>query len=121
MAQNNRMLRKEVKTRYINLLIDFLTSQNEEVLRTKEHEIAIPVVDAEGNEDFVKILVSIPTGADKGREPYDGYAAARDYAMDLKKKAEKDAKKEKDKAKKIKRDEEYRRKKEEQKKQREGQ
>lgn len=48
-------------------------------------ELAIPVVDAEGNEKFVLIKVSIPRGSRDGNGgyiEYDGYAAAEDYKAD---------------------------------------
>lgn len=58
-------------------------------------ELAIPVVDAEGNEKFVLIKVSIPRGSRNGKggyNDYDGYAAAEDYKFDLERRqAEKDA------------------------------
>lgn len=58
-------------------------------------ELAIPVVDAEGNDKFVLIKVSIPRGTrngDGGYNEYDGYAAAEDYKFELEQKqAKKDA------------------------------
>lgn len=58
-------------------------------------EIAIPVVDADGNDKFVLIKVTIPRGARNGKggyDDYDGYAAAEDYKSDLERKqANKDA------------------------------
>lgn len=58
-------------------------------------ELAIPVVDAEGNEKFVLIKVSIPRGSRNGNggyTEYDGYAAAEDYKADLERnQAKKDA------------------------------
>lgn len=112
-------LRKELKTKYIETLIKLLENEKEEVLRVKEHEIAIPVVDSEGNEDFIKITVAIPTGANKGLEPYDGYEMAEDYKLKLKEKEEKAKVSAEVKAKKIERDKKIREKKAEQKKKRE--
>lgn len=58
-------------------------------------ELAIPVVDAEKNEKFVLIKVSIPRGTRNGEggyDEYDGYAAAQDYKADLERhQAKKDA------------------------------
>ena len=58
-------------------------------------ELAIPVVDAEGNDKFVLIKVSIPRGtrnAEGGYDEYDGYAAADDYKAELEQRqAKKDA------------------------------
>lgn len=71
-----------------------------EVLKTNTGEVAIPVLDADRNEKFAVIKVSIPRGSRNGNgyTPYDGYKVAEDYAEDenekeLKKqaKAEKEA------------------------------
>ena len=65
-------------------------------------ELAIPVVDAEGNDKFVLIKVSIPRGtrnAEGGYDEYDGYAAADDYKAELEQRqAKKDASEAKKKA-----------------------
>lgn len=85
------------------LRIDFLASISEaieskyqtDVLPVSASELAIPVTDAEGNEKFVLIKVSIPRGSrngDGGYTEYDGYAAADDYKAELEQKqAKKDA------------------------------
>ena len=114
MAVSRKQLREEVKMEFLSSIIDFFESNEEEVIRIKSNEIAIPVVDKEGNEDFVKIVVSIPTGSNKGTEPYDGYAMAEEYEMKLKEKAEKAKKAAEAKAKKIAKEEAYRKKKAEQ-------
>lgn len=114
MATSRKALREEQKEKYLQKLMDFFRG-SEEVLRVKSNEIAFPIVDSEGNEDFLVLTVKIPIGSNKGTEPYDGYAMAEEYEMKLKSKAENKATTEKKKAEKIKRDEEYRRKKAEQK------
>ena len=83
MAVSRKTLREEKKMEYISKLIDFFNGENEEVLRVKSNEIAFPILDREGNEDFIKITVAIPTGANKGTEPYDAYAMAEEYEMKL--------------------------------------
>lgn len=63
-----------------------------DALSVSASEIAVPVVDEEGNEKFALIKVSIPRGTrngDGGYTPYDGYAAAEDYKLDLADKADK--------------------------------
>lgn len=63
-----------------------------DALPVSASEIAVPVVDEEGNEKFALIKVSIPRGTrngDGGYIPYDGYAAAEDYKFDLEDKADK--------------------------------
>lgn len=52
-------------------------------------EIALPLVDAEGNEKFVLVKVSVPRGTRKagGYEPYDGYQAKEDFEAENDRKA----------------------------------
>lgn len=107
MAKSRTTLRAEVKNRYLNEIWELLKDK-EELLRVGSNEIAFPVVDAEGNEDFVVLKITIPTGANKGTEPYDGYSMAEDYEIKERLKAETKAKKEKEKAKKIAKDEKRR-------------
>ena len=107
MVKSRTALRTEVKEKYINVLWDLL-KEKEDLLRVGSNEIAFPIVDSEGNEDFIVLKVTIPIGANKGTEPYDGYSMAEDYAIKVKSKAEAKAKKDKAKAEKIARDEKRR-------------
>ena len=112
MAVSRKVEREILRNEYLdNIIHYFEITANEEVLRVKSNEIAIPVVGCEGNEDFIVITVKVPTGANKGTEPYDGYAMAEDYEMKLKEKKQKEKEKEEKKQRKIKRDEEIRQKK----------
>ena len=112
MAVSRKVEREMLREGYLNALIYYLAKEDE-VLRVKSNEIAIPVVGCEGNEDWIVVTVKVPTGANKGTEPYDGYAMAEEYAMKLKEKARKKAETEEKKARKIARDEEIRKKKKE--------
>jgi len=112
MSVSRKNERELLKEKYLQLLIETL-KDNEDVLRVKSNEIAFPVVGCEGNEDFIVITVKVPTGADKGMTPYDGYAMAEEYEMKQKEKVEKAKANAEKKAKKIKRDEEVRAKKKE--------
>lgn len=112
MAVSRKVEREILRNEYLNKLIEFF-KDDEEVLRVKSNEIAFPVVGCEDNEDFIVITVKVPTGANKGTEPYDGYSEAESYEMKLKEKEEKKKEKAIAKEKKIKRDEEIRRKKKE--------
>ena len=116
--KSRKQLREEIKIKYVEKLIDFL-KESEEILRVGSNEIAFPVVDSEGNEDFIVITVKIPTGANKGTEPYDGYAMAEEFQMKLKAKEEKTRKSAEAKKKKIERDKAYREKQKAQKEKRE--
>lgn len=115
---SRKQLREQLKAIYMEKLIDFF-KESEDVLRVGSNEIAFPVVDSEGNEDFIVLTCKIPIGANKGTEPYDGYSMAEDYEMKLKEKEEKAKKSAEAKAKKIERDRKYREKLKEQKEKRE--
>ena len=112
MAVSRKVEREMLREDYLNAITSYL-SKEDEVLRVKSNEIAIPVVGCEGNEDFVVITVKVPTGANKGMEPYDGYSEAESYQMKLEEKARKKAEADEKKARKMKRDEEIRKKKKE--------
>lgn len=83
-AIRNKMLENIMKM----IDIEYAT----DALPVSASEIAVPVVDEEGNEKFALIKVSIPRGTrngDGGYTPYDGYSAAEDYKLDLADKADK--------------------------------
>ena len=107
MAVSRKVEREILRNTYLSEVIDYF-ADHDEVLRVKSNEIAIPVVGCEGNEDFIVITVKVPTGANKGTEPYDGYSEAESYEMKLKEKELKAKKKAEEKEKKIKRDKERR-------------
>ena len=111
MAVSRKVEREILREEFINDLIEHYVCQNEEVLRVKSNEIAIPVVGCEGNEDFIVVTVKVPTGANKGLEPYDGYELAEDYKTKLLLNEEKKKEREKKKAQKIAKDKEIREKK----------
>jgi len=67
---------------------------NADVMDVSASELTMPAVDAEGNEKFGLIKVSIPRGTrvDGGYQPYDGYAAHEEWELDKADKADKAAK-----------------------------
>ena len=85
MATSNKVLNEQLREFYLNEIMDYF-EDHDEVLKVKSNEIVIPCVDVEGNEKWVVITVKVPTGADKGREPYNGYDEADDYAHKLREK-----------------------------------
>ena len=111
MAVSRKAERELIRTQFLDLVGEFLFNRGEDVLRVKSNELAIPVVGCEGNEDFLVITFKVPTGANKGTEPYDGYALAEDYVHNLAEKERKAAERKAEKERKIKRDEEIRKKK----------
>jgi hypothetical protein len=110
MAVSRKAERELIRKEYLELVSKFLTHAGEEVLVVKSNEIAIPVVGCEGNEDFIVINFKVPTGANKGTEPYDGYALAEDYVHNLAEKERKAEERKAEKVRKIARDAELRRK-----------
>ena len=110
MAVSRKAERELIRKEYLEMVSKFLNHAGDEVLLVKSNEIAIPVVGCEGNEDFLVITFKVPTGANKGLEPYDGYALAEDYVHNLAEKEAKAKAKAEEKARKIERDKEIRRK-----------
>ena len=96
---NRKQLDEEIKLRFLEGVSEHLGNCGEEVLRVKSNEIALPVVDSEGEERWLVLTFKVPTG-ERGGDPYDGYSMAEDYQMSLEKKAAKAAEKEAEAAKK---------------------
>lgn len=111
MAVSRKVEREILRNEYLEAIILNFLEKDEQVLRVKSNEIAIPVVGCEGNEDFIVVTVKVPTGANKGLEPYDGYELAEDYEMKIAEKERKKIEVEKKKAEKIRKDKEIREKK----------
>lgn len=107
MAKSLKKLRDEKKLQLVNAMVEYL-AQTEDVGLEKSNKINFPIVLEDGTEDWCVITVSIPTGANKGTEAYDGYAMREDYEIHLKDKAEKAKKSAEAKAKKIERDKKLR-------------
>lgn len=103
----NKATNEALRAQYVELITKLLTDSGEEVLRVKSNEIALPVVDRDGDDSYVVITLKVPTGSRDG-DPYDGYGEAESYAISVRQKAEKAAADAEKKAKKIARDEAYR-------------
>ena len=103
MAKTQKILNDEIKVRFLEDVTEHLTNVGEEVLRTGSNEIALPVLDEEGNEKWLVLTFKVPTGSRLDNEPYDGYSVAEDYKMKCEEKVAKAKAKaekaEKDKAK----------------------
>lgn len=102
MAKTAKVLNEEIKVRFLDGIAEHLTQVGEEVLRVGSNEIALPVVDEDGNEKWLVLTFKVPTGSRDG-DAYDGYSMAEDYKMrceDKERKAKEKAEKvAKDKAK----------------------
>ena len=92
MAKTQKSLNDELRAMYLARVSECL-SQEDEVLMVGANELAVPVVDADGNEKWIVLTVKIPTGSRDG-DAYDGYAMAEDYQLKLANKAAKAAEKE---------------------------
>ena len=113
MGVSRKVERELLREDYLKQIIENFLDKDEQVLRVKSNEIALPVVGCEGNEDFIVITVKVPTGANKGLEPYDGFELAEDYEMKLAEKERKAKENAEKKAKKIAKDKEIRERKKE--------
>ena len=95
-----KQLDEAIKLRFLEGVAEHLENCGEEVLRVKSNEIALPVVDNEGEERWLVLTFKVPTGERNTGEAYDGYSMAEDYQMKLAEKAEKAKAKEAEAAKK---------------------
>lgn len=105
-------LETKLRNEFLTFVSDMVNEHYEtDVLTVSASELAIPVLDAEGNEKFILVKVSIPRGTRNGQggyDPYDGYAVAEDYAIDCAEKTQKKADAEAKKQAKIAKDEQKR-------------
>ena len=88
-----KVLDEAIKVRFLEGVSEHLENCGEEVLRVGSNELALPVVDDEGNERWLVLTFKVPTGSRDG-DAYDGYSMAEDYEMKLTEKAQKQAEKE---------------------------
>lgn len=79
MADSKKQVREAVRVAYMERVKSFL-SKTDDVLRVGSNEFAIPVVRADGEEDYIVLTFKMPTGSRDG-DGYDGYALAEDYAF----------------------------------------
>ena len=90
-AQMETLIRND----FLALISQAITTEKEtDALPVSANEIAVPCLDAEGNEAWAVIKVSIPRGTRNGEggyTEYDAYTAADEYKFDLEEKAAKKA------------------------------
>ena len=104
---SKKVLRDGIKAQWMEKVSAWLRDCGEDVLVFGSNKIAVPVLDAEGGEDWLTFTLTVPTGSRDG-DTFDGYDMARDWELTQKEKAEKKAEKEKEKEKKKERDEKAR-------------
>ena len=91
---NKATLETNLRNEVMAAIAEFITKQYEtDVLTVSASEFALPLLDAEGNEKYALVKVSIPRGkrTNGTYEPYDGYAAAEEYRAEMDEKAAKKA------------------------------
>lgn len=100
MAISDRVLKDQLRAKHLESVRSFFEGEGEEVLITGSGELCFPVVDSEGNERWMQVVVKVPSGSRDG-DPFDGYSLAEDWQMkcaEKARKAEADAKKKAEKA-----------------------
>lgn len=104
-TEKRKVYRDNLRNAYVEKIMQMLNEAGEEILQVKSNEFAFPAVDEMGNEEFIVVTVKVPTGANKGADPYDGYGEAESYKLKVKENEKKRAEKERKKTEKIARDE----------------
>lgn len=93
MGMTNAQLENGLRKQYLDLFKGAVDREMDtDALAVSASEFVIPCTDAEGNERWVMVKVSIPRGTRNGEggyNPYDGYAAAEAYELELEEKADK--------------------------------
>lgn len=92
MAKTLKVLREEARTNYFNHIMNLLIEEGEDVQQTKSNTFAFPILLEDGTEDFVRVVISIPTGTKA--DPYNAYEEAENYKIECKAKAEAKAERE---------------------------
>lgn len=101
MAKSVKAMRDAMRNEIVEKFAQF-AMESEDVGMIKSNAFNFPCVDAEGNEYFAVVTISIPTG---GRdEEYDGYGERQSYEMKCEEKARKAAEAQAKKEAKIARD-----------------
>ena len=79
MAVSQKALNEKLRNAYLEK-VKALFAVDEEVLVTGSNEIAFPVTDEGGNDNWIVVTVKVPTGSRDG-DPYDGYELAEEYRL----------------------------------------
>lgn len=113
MAVSKKVANEILRKQYIDKIFNFFKDNGEETMYCSSNIIAFPVVNQNNDDEWIKVTVTVPTGANKGKEPFDGYAMAEEYEMKVKEKKEKAKEREEKKRKKMEKDKAIREKKKE--------
>lgn len=102
-TSSNKAANDKYRAEVVKKLMDYFLSEaggEEWVMQISSNAFGFPIVNSEGNEEVIKITVSIPSGSRDG-EPYDLEGEAEDYKAKTTAKAEKAKKAAIEKEKKI--------------------
>lgn len=105
MKKSNTALNNELREKFLAQVMEQFATAGEEVMQTGSNTMAFPVLDSEGGEKWIEIVVKVPTSWVDGE---DGYALAEEYRLNTEAKARKKAETAKKKAEKAQRDAEER-------------
>lgn len=103
MAKSKRVLHDNLRAKFMEKAINVFSEAGEDVLLVGSNKIAMPCVDEEGNEEYIVLTFSIPTGTRDGKA-YNGHDERDAYAFECEEKAKKAKKEAEAKAKKIAKD-----------------
>lgn len=88
-------LETKLRVTFMEQVVQMVSKEYEtDALSVSASEIAVPVLDEEGNEKFILVKVSIPRGqrdGEGGYIPYDGYEAHEAYVEEQASKAQEKA------------------------------
>ena len=104
MAKSKKVLHEGIRNKFLNEIINYYKDKDEDILLVKSNCIAIPTLDEEGNDEWITITFTVPTGSRDDGEAYDGYGMAQQYTEKCEEAKAKKAKAEAEKERKIARD-----------------
>lgn len=92
MAKTLKAMREAVRNHYFDVMVDYFKNEGEDVQITKSNTFAFPIVLEDGTEDYIRVVVSIPTGTKA--DPYDAHEEAKTFKMETERKAREKAERE---------------------------
>ena len=86
-----RQITDNMREKYIDMISSLLSDNGEQVLRVNKNAISCPIVFENGDEGFMKIVISFPRGSRLEGDEYNAFAEAEDYELHCKENEEKRA------------------------------
>ena len=86
-----RQITDNMREKYIDMISSLLSGNGEQVLRVNKNAISCPIVFENGDEGFMKIVISFPRGSRLEGDEYNAFAEAEDYELHCKENEEKRA------------------------------